>query len=84
MQYEGYPGKESGTACSEDLAGPTFRVTHPFLPQWGATSTGSWKGIGSGESMSLPIASESVIGIWFDRMQEYAVRRRGEDFERLR
>jgi hypothetical protein len=30
------------------------------------------------------LADEPVQGIWFDRTQEYAARRRGEEFERLR
>jgi hypothetical protein len=29
------------------------------------------------------LTGEPVTGIWFDRTQEYAARRRGEDFERL-
>jgi len=30
------------------------------------------------------LTGEPIVGTWFDRTQEYAARRRGEDFERLR
>jgi hypothetical protein len=39
-----------------------------------------WPGVHSGRSL---LTGEPMTGVWFNRTQEYAARRRGEDFDRM-
>jgi hypothetical protein len=40
-----------------------------------------WPGVHAARAL---VAGEALTGTWFDRTQEYAARRRGEDFDRLK
>jgi hypothetical protein len=40
-----------------------------------------WPGV---HAARVLVAGEALTGTWFDRTQEYAARRRGEDFDRLK
>ncbi|MEO6195005.1 MAG: hypothetical protein ABIS20_18470 [Thermoanaerobaculia bacterium] len=40
-----------------------------------------WPGVHASRAL---VAGEALTGTWFDRTQEYAARRRGEDFDRLK